>query len=59
MKTGDVSQIHIERPHGFQWRVNEDFLFQAKGWLHAIPFCHTGLSVLLLMLSGASPVLLG
>jgi len=32
-----LSQIHAERPHRVQWRVDDDFLLRSERWAQILP----------------------
>jgi hypothetical protein len=39
MELRDLREIHAERPHRFQRRVDDDFLLGSERWLHSFLQC--------------------
>jgi hypothetical protein len=37
MELRDLREIHAERPHRFQRRVDDDFLLGSERWLQILP----------------------
>jgi len=42
MELGNLREVHAERPHRLQWRIDDDFLFGSERWLQLLPPNQTG-----------------